>query len=72
MRVKNILLSKTVWGAAIAFVAALFPHVFQSIAAVLGVTDPTILAAQVVGAMGAILAIYGRVTAKSTITVLPR
>lgn len=69
MQVKSFLLSKTIWGAIIALVATLFPHLFSSIIGVLGVSDPTALAAQIVAAMGAILAIIGRFTAKTTVTL---
>ena len=69
MTTKSIFLSKTVWGAVIALVATLFPHLFESVVAVLGVNDPTMLAAQIVGALGAILAIIGRLTAKTQVTI---
>lgn len=69
MSTKSIFLSKTIWGTVITLVATLFPHVFSAIGGVLGISDPTMLAAQVVGALGAILAIIGRLTAKTSLTV---
>lgn len=69
MNVKSIFLSRTIWGAVIALVATLFPGVFEAIVEVVGISDPNMLASQVVAALGAILAIIGRLIAKTTVTV---
>lgn len=63
---KNILMSKTFWGAALALVAVLFPGVFVT----LGLGDSAMLADKIVGGLGAVLAIYGRFAATSTVSIL--
>lgn len=64
---KNILRSKTIWGAIIAFVPAAL-EITNSIMAT-GVLPPK--AAAVVSGVGAVLAFVGRLAAKEKLTVVP-
>ena len=61
MDTKSFLQSKTIWGALIALASAVAPIVLPMV----GVQPGEM--ASVVGALGAILAIWGRVTAKKLI-----
>jgi hypothetical protein len=56
---KDILLSKTIWGAVVAIIGG----------ATGLVADPALLVDDIVTLMGAVLAAYGRYTAKTMLTV---
>lgn len=66
MNAKSIFTSKTVWGAALSLVAALFPHALSH----LGITDPSLLADKLVLVSGFVLTIVGRIQAKQPINIL--
>ena len=61
---KNVLLSKTFWGAVI----GLLPQAIQ----LFGWNWPDGLTEQIMGAIGTILVIFGRFTADSTLTIMPQ
>lgn len=61
---KSILSSLTFWGALLAFVASLFPQVF----AYLG-HDPASTATYIVGAIGFVIAVIGRIKASQPVTL---
>jgi hypothetical protein len=62
---KSIFTSKTFWGSVIALVALVFPMAFAK----LGFTDQGALADKIVGGMGTLLAIYGRLAATQPATL---
>ncbi len=62
---KSIFQSKSFWGAAIALIAILFPHIWTKIG-----IQQDVAADKIVGAIGGLLAIYGRLTAKQAVTIL--
>jgi uncharacterized membrane protein YwaF len=62
---KSIFTSVTFWGTAISFFALMFPNVWVKF----GVTNQADLAAHIVGAIGAIVAIYGRFRATKLVTL---
>jgi uncharacterized membrane protein len=64
MNSKNVVLSKTVWGGII----ALLPQVLQ----MFGIDAPDGIAEQLMGVIGFILVIWGRFTAKTSLTVKPQ
>jgi uncharacterized membrane protein YwaF len=62
---KSIFTTVTFWGTAISFFALMFPNVWVKF----GITDQSALAAHIVGAIGAIVAIYGRFRATKLVTL---
>jgi uncharacterized membrane protein len=64
MNSKNVVLSKTVWGGVI----AILPQVLQ----MFGIDAPEGLPEQLMGVIGFILVIWGRLTANTTLTVKPK
>lgn len=66
MNAKSIFTSKTVWGAAVTLVAALFPHALSHI----GITDPSLLADKLVMVSGFVLTVIGRIAAKQPLNLL--
>lgn len=79
---KSILLSKTFWGSLLALIASVDPSLYVKILGWIGVSDPTLLSAKIIGLVGAAFAIYGRMAAtqqvtltgkpKNTMTPIPR
>jgi uncharacterized membrane protein len=67
--VKSILTSKTFYGAVLALISVVAPHLYQHILAAFGVNDPNQIANMIVGTLGSILAIYGRFVATQTVTL---
>jgi hypothetical protein len=63
--VKSLLLSKTFWGIAISLAAPLLKHAGLNVD-----SDTTDIAAQIVTAAGAVLAIWGRMSATKKVTLL--
>ena len=66
-QVKSIFSSKTFYGAVIALLSVLFPHVYAN----LGITDANAAALvdKIVGGFGGILAIYGRFSATQSVSL---
>lgn len=63
-RVKSIFQSKVFWGAMLAALSVVFPQIYAN----LGIGDATQTVEKIVGSFGALLAIYGRFQANSSVT----
>lgn len=66
---KSIFLSKTFWGSLLALIASIDPSLYTKILGWIGISDPTLLAAKIIGLFGAAFAIYGRVVATQSVTL---
>ncbi len=74
---KSVLASKTVWGAFAAFIAICIStalHLDPQTAALVSSNAAQVVdvGVGILGVAGSILALYGRITAKTTITVVKR
>jgi hypothetical protein len=67
---KSIFESKTFYGAILALTAVLFPTLYAHILTSVGIMDPNLIAAKIVGGIGGVLAIYGRFVATQAVTLM--
>ena len=70
VQTKSILLSKVFWGSLLALIASIDPSLYTKFLGWIGVNDPTLLAAKIIGFFGALFAIYGRFAATQTVTLI--
>jgi hypothetical protein len=66
---KSIFSSKVFWGSIISLVSVISPSFYQHVLSLIGVSDPNVLAAKIVGGIGVALAIYGRFAATQPVTL---